>query len=196
MKFNKALYTLLGIISLWISIAVLGRLIPHPANATPLAALAILSGYAFRKNWAVLITLISLCVSDILLGMLQNQPIFGDWSLFTYSGFILVAYLAPSKGRATGRSPSLRSPLQIYEYVLISTLAYWLWTNLGTWLLSNLYTHDASGLCVCYLAALPFLRNALIGNIIYVLIFLPGVKTILTNTSLRKLPIYSSLQNQ
>ncbi|MSP53081.1 MAG: hypothetical protein EXR81_02365 [Gammaproteobacteria bacterium] len=52
-----------------------------------------------------------------------------------------------------------------------STLAYWLWTNFGTWLMSNMYSHDAAGFLDCYLAALPFLRNALIANIIYILIF-------------------------
>jgi hypothetical protein len=192
MLFNKASLTMLLIILLWISIAILGRIIPHPPNATPLAALTILSGYAFRKNWAILITLVSLGVSDILLALLQQQPMFGDWSLFTYSGFILVAYLAPRKARATSQSPLQK----LCEYVVWSTFGYWFWTNFGTWLMSSMYSHDAAGFLDCYLAALPFLRNALLANIVYVLIFLPGVKIILTSTSLHKFPIYSLSQNQ
>jgi hypothetical protein len=190
MKLSKAAFFMLVIALLWIAIAVLGRIIPHPPNATPLAALAILSGYVFRKNWAVLITLISLAISDLLLAVLQNQPVFGDWSLFTYSGFIMVAYLAPEGFR-------VKKQIIIWEYVLVSTLVYWLWTNFGTWLTSGMYTHDAGGFFECYLAALPFLRNALIGNIVYMLLFLPGVrKFILMNTYLQETASRSFQQNR
>ena len=176
MQIDKSMLMIIGVILLWIGIAILGRIIPHPANATPLAALAILSGYAFYKNWAVLMTLISLCVSDILLGLLQNQPISGDWSLFTYSGYMLLAFWAPQRSLT-------KKKMVIWEYVLVSTLIYWIWTNFGTWLTSGMYLHDGYGFFECYLAGVPFLRNALLGTVIYTAIFLPGVNKLLSISS-------------
>ena len=46
--------------------------------------------------------------------------------------------------------------------------------------MTDMYTQDARGFFECYLMALPYLRNALIGNILYVLIFLSGAKKLVT----------------
>lgn len=166
MQFNKSLFI---IALLAIAIAVIGRIIPHPPNATPLAALAILSGYALRKSWAILITLLSLVISDAILSLFNHYSVFGSWSLFTYSGFLLMSYWAPTQGLKN-----------VGIYTFFATVAYWLWTNLGSWMIGSLYGHTAQGLLGCYIAALPFLRNALIGTFIYVLIFWPSVKKLAT----------------
>lgn len=147
----------------WVAIIVIGRVIPHPANITPIGALSVMSGMLFRKQWAVVITLVGLLLSDIILGLIYHTAIFGMWTLFTYSGFVLIAFFAPKKSS--------------FLYLFISTLVYWLWTNLGTWLTTSLYPHTTEGLSLCFTAALPFLRNALIGNIFYLMLFLACQKT-------------------
>jgi hypothetical protein len=145
---------------LWIAIATLGRLIPHPPNATPLASLAILSAVMLRKPWAIGLTLVSLCLSDIILGYLNHSAIWGTWSWFTYSGYLALALCAPSQGRLSILLP----------YTLFATFGYWLWTNFGTWLEGLMYPYSWQGLVNCYVAGLPFLRNAVLGNLIYLVV--------------------------
>lgn len=47
---------------------------------------------------------------------------------------------------------------------LAGPLGFWLWTNAVHWLGTDLYPKTAAGLAECYAAALPFLRNDLIGT--------------------------------
>ena len=147
----------------WVAIIVIGRVIPHPANVTPIGALSVMSGVLFRKHWAVMITLLGLVLSDIILGLIYHTAMFGLWTLFTYSGFALIAFFAPKKTS--------------FLYLFISTLVYWVWTNFGIWLTTPWYPHTAEGLSLCFTAGLPFLRNALMGNIFYMILFLACQKT-------------------
>ena len=145
---------------LWIAIATVGRLIPHLPNATPLASLAILSAVILRKHWAVLLTLTSLCLSDFILGHMTHAATWGNWTLFTYTGYIALALCVPSQH-------NLRAVL---PYTLFATFGYWVWTNFGTWLVAGDYPQNWAGLSSCYLAGLPFLRNAVLGNFVYLFI--------------------------
>ena len=157
MKLNRIV--LINLI-LWVAIATVGRLVPHPPNATPLAALAILSVIVLPKRWALGLVLVSLCLSDILLSDLNHTAIWGFWSFFTYSGYLLTALFASRENRLSS----------LLSYTVFATFGYWLWTNLGTWLEGVIYAYSWQGLAECYLAAVPFLRNAVIGNLIYLVL--------------------------
>jgi hypothetical protein len=101
-----------------------------------------------------------LIVSDVLLAWLEGHAVFGWWSLFTYSGFALIVlaglYLrtAPTAGRTLAM-------------LLGSSLFFWVWTNFGIWLVGDgaPYPHTVQGLADCYVAALPFLGNSLVGDL-------------------------------
>jgi hypothetical protein len=51
--------------------------------------------------------------------------------------------------------------------ILCSSLGFWIWTNFGVWATSGLYSKTLTGLGECYIAALPFLLNSLIGDMIW-----------------------------
>ena len=143
---------------LFILIGILGRIIPHPANVTPITNLCIFSGRKLSRVLAMMTILITMAISDILLALIKGYPAFGSWTLFTYSGFIAITLL-------------YRGPIMLV--VLSATLGYWLWTNFGVWWLGMLtthYTHNLNGLIACYIAALPFLRNALLGNLLWMIV--------------------------
>ena len=55
-------------------------------------------------------------------------------------------------------------------YLLGSTVGFWLWTNFGAWLWNPVYAANFQGLFNCYIAGLPFLRNACIGNLIWMVV--------------------------
>ena len=43
-----------------IGIGLIGRIIPHPYNFTPMTAIALLSAYAFKNKWIAIGTSISI----------------------------------------------------------------------------------------------------------------------------------------
>jgi hypothetical protein len=141
----------------WIMIAIIGRIMPHPPNVTPLTSLSLFAGTLLSRRAALLVTIITLVSSDIFLAIIYHFPFVGMWSLFTYSGFAAVTLL--------GSQFSIYASLFRYlGFISIASIGYWIWTNLGVWLTSGMYSISISGFVHCYLLALPFLRNALLGD--------------------------------
>ncbi len=145
------------LVIIWISIGALSRILPHPADVTALTSLSLLAGLQFSYTRSLLIVGISLLLSDLTLTYLWNYPAFGSWSLFTYSGYAVIALV--------GHKVCVDNKPRLFGMLISLSMFYWLWTNFGTWLLSGLYPHTALGFTTCYTAALPFLRNSLLGDI-------------------------------
>ena len=137
-------------------LTIIARLIPHPANMTPLVVTALIAGTYSNRLYGYCALLGSLLVSDILLGMIQHHAIFGLWSLFTSSGVLIISYPSQYLSRAFTHSK--------ITHVLLGGIFYWAWTNLSSWL--SMYTIDWTGFMACYINALPFLHNQLIGDTI------------------------------
>lgn len=151
----------LWILGLVILLAALSRLLPHPPNFSPVLAMALFGGMAFR-DWrlAAAVPLAAMLVSDLILG-LHSQ-------LLTVYGALLVVVLM-------GRG--LRGRLQLLPVVgmtLGGSLWFFLITNFGVWLADGLYPLTTAGLLACYTAALPFLQNSVLGNFFYVAILFGG----------------------
>lgn len=151
------------IISFWSIIAILGRILPHLPNATPLTALSLFSGVFLTRPKAMIVTIVTLMLSDSILAYLYHYSIFGSWSIFTYSGFLFITLM----GCYLSYNTSL---IKYLTTVSVLSIIYWLWTNFGVWLVSGMYTHTMSGFLTCYTTALPFLRNALFGDLIWVFV--------------------------
>ncbi len=143
-----------------IALGVLGRLMPHPHNVTPIAALALFSGFAFaRPATAVAVPLVSLLISDALIGFYDMRLM-----LFVFAGF-----LAPLLFR-----PLLRTrpqALVIAGCTVAGSLLFFLISNFGVWLIYDTYPKSLAGLGACYTAALPFLRNTLAGDLFWSAVF-------------------------
>jgi hypothetical protein len=148
---------------LWVILGVLGRLIPHLPNMTPMASLSLYAGSNLRRGAAFISLFGTLFISDCVLAYLQGYPIFSYWSLFTYTGFAAILLF----GNILKNNYKLST---VAAFLFISSLGFWLWTNFGVWLTSALYAKTVVGLGMCYLAALPFLRNELIGDLVWGLI--------------------------
>lgn len=48
-----------------------------------------------------------------------------------------------------------------------ASFAFWLWSNFGVWLMAGIYAPTWDGFIACYVAAIPFLRNAMIGDLVW-----------------------------
>ena len=89
---NKRLITLSAIIGL----AALSRLLPHPPNVTPIAAIGLFAGAQFRnRKAAFLLPMAAMFLSDLVLGFAvygKRQgaavPLFGGVGLVAISYFI------------------------------------------------------------------------------------------------------------
>lgn len=144
-----------------LAVIVLGaasRLLPHPPNVTPLAAMALLGGVSLAPGAAFALPLLALALSDLLIGLHPTLP-------FVYAGFLATAWL----GLKLKENPA---PGRIAAACLGSSVIFFLVTNLGVWLTAGLYSKDLSGLAACYTAAIPFFRNSVLGDAVFtVLLF-------------------------
>ncbi len=143
-------------------IGIASRLIPHPANMTPMISLSLIAATQLRKSFSLITIFFVMVISDFLLS--QFLGFISSWSLFTYSGFLAIALIASFQKWTSGSSLILAA--------LVGTLGFWIWTNFGVWLISDMYSHTSTGFIACYVAALPFLRNSLIGSLAWMLIYL------------------------
>ncbi len=144
------LTTLTGMILL----AVLSRLIPHPPNATAVAALALFGGAYFnQKRWAFLVPMAAMLLSDLIIG-------FHEHVVFVYGSFLVITCIGCWLRER-------RKPLPIAAASLFSSTIFFLVTNYGVWLSGTIYPRTVEGLSACYVAALPFFGYTLAGDAIY-----------------------------
>jgi hypothetical protein len=151
---------------LWIVLGSLVRLLPLPPNMAPTTAQALFGGVQFSRARAFALTFLTIVISDILLAAAHGHPVFGLWTLFTYSGFAVIVCagmwlrVAPTAGRTLGM-------------LLGSSLFFWTWTNFGVWLMNDgiTYSRNLQGLLACFVAAIPFLGNALVADLAWGLLF-------------------------
>lgn len=137
--------------------AVLLRLLPHVPNVTPIAAMALFGGVYLNKRYALLVPLLSMGISDIFLG-------FHNTMIFVYGSFVITGVL----GLWLRKHKSIGN---IFLITLSSSLLFYSITNFGVWLMGNLYPKTLEGLVLCYTAGIPFFRNTVMGDMLYVVLF-------------------------
>jgi hypothetical protein len=143
------------------------RLLPHPPNVSPVAALALFAGACFTsKRAAFAVPLVAMLLSDlvILLGLTETRYYFMLMP-FVYGSFVLATCLGLWIG---ARRPVLR----IATATLGSSVLFFVVTNFGAWLAFYPLTWD--GLVQCFVLALPFFRNSLAGDAFFSLLFFGG----------------------
>ena len=154
--------------TLYLIFGILAKILPHPSNITPLTNLYLHAGSKLTKGLAIIVILISTILADVILSYFYDYPIFGYWSLFTYSGFIIIALL----GTKLARNISLP---KLVICVISSSSIFWVWTNFGCWLTMPNYPKNLFGLINCYIMALPFLKNSLLGDLVWSIIVFNSV---------------------
>ncbi len=148
---------------LLLAVGIAGRLLPHPPNFTPVAAAALFAGYFFaRRGVAILVPLVIMASSDVVLGIYQ-LPI-----LLTVYG----AFLVPVVLRSVLRRKM--SVARIGACAAGGSLCFFLSTNFAVWLFGPWYAHSATGLVQCYIAALPFFKYTLAGDLLWSAVFFGG----------------------
>jgi uncharacterized membrane protein (DUF4010 family) len=142
--------------------ATAARLIPHPPDFSPIAALALFGGASFAsKRTALLVPLLGLFLSDLVIGFYAVTPVvYGSFALITCLGFWV---------------RKRRSPMRLAAAAMASAVLFFAVTNFGVWALETLYPKNLAGLIDCYVAAIPFFRNTLASDLLYSALLFGGL---------------------
>lgn len=138
------------------------RLLPHPPNFSPIAAMALFGGaYLPKRALAFAAPFGALIISDALLGGF-------------YPGMNLV-YLSFGLTVLIGWAVAKRKTvLTIAGAALASSVLFFILTNFGMWLFSGFYPLTWEGLVACYVAAIPFFQNTVAGDLFFTAILFGG----------------------
>lgn len=147
---------LLSVGTVLIFAAVCARLVPHPPNVTPVIAMALVGGIYMDWRTGLIVPLAALFLSDIILG-------FHGLMLYVYGSVILTILL----GRLVQRK---KNYLTLTGASLCSSILFFVVTNAGVWFQGGgrFYPMTIDGLLMSYTFALPFFRNAILGDLFYV----------------------------
>ncbi|QJX00787.1 DUF6580 family putative transport protein [Frigoriglobus tundricola] len=136
------------------------RIVPHPPNFTPVGAMALFGGACLAdRRLALLFPLAVLFLSDLVLGLHVLIPV-------VYGSFALNALM----GRWLR---SRRTIVNTAAVTLVGAVQFFVVTNFAFWWL--FYPHTAEGLAECYLAAVPYFRNTLLGDAVFATVLFGGL---------------------
>lgn len=140
------------------------RLVPHPPNAVPIAAMALFAGAFFTNRiLAYLVPLAAMLISDYVLG-------FHSTIGYVYAGVVATVLI--------GSLLRQFSVLKIGLGAIGATLIFYLITNFGAWLHHDMYPQNMNGLLQAYTAGLPFLRNSMIANLVFSYLIFYGLNAL------------------
>lgn len=156
---------LLLVLTGFVLVAALARLLPHPPNFSPVEAMALFGGAYFAQRWLALgVPLAAMLLSDLGLALLKG----GDYAGYVGSGGFWLVYLciAAITVLGFGLRGRVRSG-RLLGFGLAGSLLFFLVTNFGVWFGSSFYPQSLDGLIACYVAGLPFLQWTVLGTLAY-----------------------------
>jgi hypothetical protein len=139
------------------------RLIPHPPNFAPIGAIALFGGACFAsRRAAFVVPLAAMFLSDLAIGLLSGDlslglhrlipVVYGSFGLIVCLGFLL---------------RTRRTVVPIAGATLAGSVVFFVLTNFGVWAFGSWYPNTWEGLVACYVAAIPFFHNTLLGDAVY-----------------------------
>lgn len=140
---------------LLVAICIAGRMVSHAPNFTPIAATALFAAFLFKSRVAFIVPLSAMLISDFFIGFYQWQ-------------IMLVVYAALVVPTLLGLMLRKRlTTTRVAGCAVGSSVVFFLSTNFAVWAFSGMYPISTAGLTSCYLAALPFFRYSLTGDLVW-----------------------------
>lgn len=145
------------IFTLMIFAAAFVRLLPHPPNFAPIAAMALFGGAYFSKKWAAFIVPIAaMFVTDLIIGFHSAM-----WAVYISFTLIVIIGMLMIQQKNIGN---------IFLASVASSVVFFIVTNFGSWIMDPIYEKSGSGLLACYTAAIPFFHQTLLSDLFFVAI--------------------------
>jgi len=145
----------------FIAIGVVARLLPHAPNVAPITAMALFGAVYLNRRYALVLPLVAMALGDLAIGFYTPGTMIAVYASFFVSGLI---------GLWVRRQVSVR---RIAAGTLAASTQFFLLSNFAGWLFGHgaLFPRTLQGLADTYLAAVPFFRNTLFGDLLYVGVF-------------------------
>jgi len=140
---------------IFLILATLLRLIPHPYNITPIASIGLFAGTWCDRRIAWLMPLIPLLIGDLITGLYNPLVMF-----FVYSGIALSAIV----GRLF--LARKRNFTRFAGAISVNVLLFYLLSNFPVWWV--FYPHSFAGLIECYIKGIPYMGYSLLGDSLFV----------------------------
>jgi len=140
------------------------------SNFTPVGAIALFGGAYFTDKWkAYLVVLLTLFASDILINYLYTSKwvLWYGGSFGVYLAFALMVLVGSFIKKANVANVGLASLVAVCIHWLVTDMP---WIN-GT---GSLYPHNLAGYGQSLVAAIPFERNMVLGDIVFCAILFGG----------------------
>jgi hypothetical protein len=128
---------------------------------TPIFAMALFGGATLSdRRLAFLVPLSAMFLSDLVLGFHNEMiAVYGAFAIIVCLGLWL-------QGRKT--------IVTITGAAILTSLIFFVVSDFGIWLTGDMYPRTLAGLVACYTAALPFLRNQMVGDLFYTAVLFGG----------------------
>lgn len=160
-KLNSG-FTYLVILAVLIALGVAGRLLPHPPNFTPMAAIALFAGFIFMKKYMAVVAVVAVMLLTDYFAFGYLSP---DWFASKSMMVVYLALLFPIVFR--GFLQKKLGVLRIAGAALASSTVFFVATNFAVWAFSPMYEKTWAGLVLCYTMAIPFFQNTIAGDIMW-----------------------------
>ncbi|MGD1845855.1 MAG: DUF6580 family putative transport protein [Salibacteraceae bacterium] len=154
----------------FIALIVLARVMPHLPNFTPVAAAGLFLAFAFGRKVGIAVVGLGMVVTDLFFAGGYQMGLM----ISVYIGLMLPVVFGPFLHRlyhsnadiATWKRGIMRT-LQIGGLATAGAVIFFLVSNFGVWFFSSIYPATVEGLVSCYVMALPFFKNSLMGDLFY-----------------------------
>ncbi len=152
------IYLFIGLIVL----GVLARVLPHPPNFSPMAAIALFAGFIFIKRYmAILVVILTMLFTDyFVLGSLSIDYFASETMLVVYLALLFpIIFKKVLRLKLTGPRVAMTA--------IMSSSVFFVTTNFAVWAFSPMYEKTLSGLALCYAMAVPFFHYTVMGDLIW-----------------------------
>ncbi|HVP50082.1 MAG TPA: DUF6580 family putative transport protein [Candidatus Bathyarchaeia archaeon] len=154
---------MLAYIFLLFAVAVHARFLPLPFGFAPVTAALLYFG-ARRPRKELSIPVAALAAAGVYLsrsvyGYAFSADLLVTWAW--YAGIVLLGGLLAKK----------TSAVRIGAATLAGSVSFFLISNFAVWAVWDMYPKTMGGVMTCYVAGLPFLRNAVVSDLFFAALF-------------------------
>jgi hypothetical protein len=154
-------------------LAAVTRMMPHPDNFTPMAAMALFGAATLTdKRLGLLIPMLALFISDLGVEVMYDMGLMASWGIYpemwtTYVAFLLVGLIGLLLRRHRSIAP-------VAAATLAGSVVFFCVSNFLVWAFWGMYPLTLDGLVECYTLALPFYGNTLLGDVMWSTVLFGG----------------------
>ena len=148
---------------LFVVLSVALRFVSLPVAFTSVAASLLYFGarQPRRRLWVPLALLVA--VDVVLTKLVYAYPLSAD-HLVTWAWYAAILLLGGTLKENSGA-------LRVGGAALAASVSFFLLSNFAVWAVWAMYPKTLAGLAACYLAALPFFRHSLAGDLFFTVVF-------------------------